>query len=187
VRNEDAESASLLYAHELAEFLDHVGAWSVAFTSPPTNSSAAGMRMLQDHVARLRPGPILLHDMRAPGAREALSETYRFLYAGGETPASPAISLFCHPHRITGAGADEASNRLLEEYTLAGRLGEQLAGDKRTWLAASQRKLEATAGELASAAEADPDSSGRLRARRLVLEALAECAENPSAGCEEQV
>lgn len=180
VRNENLERAGLVTAAEVVDFLNATGAWSLAFTSPPSNASAIGMRMLQDCVVRLRPGPVLLHDMAHPDGSRGLEAAYRFLYMHGQpAPSSPAISLYCHPVRHTSRPHDEQSAHLLNEYTLSGRLGDRLRSSKTpAWLASSQRVLEASAGELAAAMEADP-SSGRKRARSLVLDALAEYAQSP--------
>ncbi|MGH8653855.1 MAG: hypothetical protein ACREYE_17545 [Gammaproteobacteria bacterium] len=178
-RNENLEGATLVSAEKVAEFLNATGAWSLAFTSPPSNVSAVGMRMLQDCVARRRPGPVLMHDMAHPDSCRALGAAYRFLYTAEQpAPASPAISLHCHPFREAGVAPDDQSDRLLDQFTLAGKLGDRLKNSSQpVWLAASQRILEATAGDLAAAVEADPDS-GRKRARDFVLDALTEYA-NP--------
>jgi hypothetical protein len=181
-RNANLECATLVGGADLAEFLNASGAWSVAFTSPPTNASAAGMRILQHCVARSRPGPVLLHDMSHPDSKRALAAAYSFLYTPDQPPpASPAISLYCHPFRENREKGvtDDQSERLLQQFTLAGKLGDRLqTADQPAWLAASQRVLEASSGDLAAAVEADPDS-GRKRARDFVLEALAEYAADP--------
>lgn len=174
----NAQEASLLFAPELVEFLNRVGAWSVAFTSPPADHSVAGMRMLQNEVARLRPGPTMVHDMKDPDSRRALRAAYRFLFMPPQPPpASPAISLYCHPLWLTGTDTDEDSNQQLQQYTLDGKLGDRLTGTSPpAWLASSQRKLEISAEELAQAEEEDPDN-GRKRARDLVLRTLADHAQ----------
>lgn len=117
--------------------------------------------------------------MAHPDSCRALGAAYRFLYTAEQpAPASPAISLHCHPFRETGVAPDDQSERLLDQFTLAGKLGDRLKNSSQpVWLAASQRILEATAGDLAAAVEADPDS-GRKRARDFVLDALTEYA-NP--------
>lgn len=186
-RNQNTDEASLVFAPDLVEFLDTLGAWSVAFSSPPTNASAAGMRMLQDQVARLRPGPIFLHDMSHPDAKEGLAATYGFLYGEGFAPPNTAaVSLFTHPFHGADVRTDDANERLLHDYTLIGHLGDQVNGlGQPTWLATSQRILEATAGEVAAAVEEDPDS-GRKRGRDLVLAALADCARNGYTDSEER-
>jgi hypothetical protein len=185
-RNDNKAAASLIFAPDLVEFLDAVGSWSVAFSSPPSNVSAAGMRMLIDQVARIRPGPIFLHDMTHPHAREGLAATYGYLYGDGPPPDTGAVTLFTHPQRCApGRHTDETSERLLHEFTLVGHLGDRVASaGQPAWLVSSQRVLEATAGEVAASVEQDAES-GKKRARDLVLRALAEAANAPDSGPEE--
>lgn len=179
LRNMNDNAGTLLFARELAEFLNQVGAWSGALTSPPGNGSIGGMRMLQSAVARLRPGPVLLHDMSGPDSEQALGDAFRFLYAPPKPPpASPTVSLYCHPLWLTGEQADADSRQLLQQYTLDGWLGDRLANvSPPAWLASSQKKLEVMAEDFAAGEDADPDN-GKKRARELVLKALADCAES---------
>jgi hypothetical protein len=170
--------ASIVFAPELVEFLNQVGAWCVAFTSSSTDDSVAGIRMLQNTVARLRPGPAIVHEMKDPDSRRALGAAYRFLFTPPQPPpASSAISLYCHPIWVSGEEMDEDSNQQLQEFTLDGMIADRVAGSSPpTWLASSQRKLEASAEDLAEAEETDPDN-GRTRARKLVLDAITEHAQ----------
>ncbi len=170
-------TTNLVYAEEVVEFLNRIGAWSLALTAPPNNYCAASMLMLLDSVAQLRPGPGLLHEMKHPDSGTALGAAYRFLYqAGQQAPSSPAISLYCHPSREDAH--DEEAGALLSQYTLAGKLGLRLADSSQpVWLASAQRILEASAGEVAAELEADPNS-GRARARQFVVDALVESADD---------
>jgi hypothetical protein len=163
----------LLQAAELIDFLDHVGAWCAAFTSAPAEQSAAGMRMLQTEIARRRPGPLLVHDMNVAHSADALGAAYRFLFSSNRLPpASPAVALYCHPILTAEQGIDEESNKQLTEFTLDGRLHAELHDNSLPgWVLSSQRKLEVTAGLLADAQAQDQDS-GRVRARKLVLDAV---------------
>jgi hypothetical protein len=172
---QDGRHPCLACAAELIEFLDHVGAWCVAFTSAPAERSAAGMRMLQTEVARMRPGPVLVHDMNVPGSADALGMAYRFLFNGNRVPpASPAVALYCHPILASERDVDEESARQLDQFTLEGRLGAALHDDSLPGcILSSQRKLEVSAGELSDALALGPDS-GRVRARHLVLDAVSE-------------
>lgn len=185
----DTAHPCLVQANELISFLDHVGAWCAAFTSAPAEHSAAGMHMLQTEIARSRPGPLLVHDMNVAHSTDALGAAYRFLFSSGQLPpASPAVALYCHPILMAEQGIDEESNRQLVEFTLDGRLGEGLHHNSLPgWVLSSQRKLEVTAGSLADAQEHDQDS-GRVRARKLVLEAVTDYAmattQDPAAGGE---
>ncbi len=156
----------------LVTFLDHLGAWCVAFTSAPAERSAAGMRLLQTAVSRHRPGPVLVHDMNVSGSREALRAAYSFLFSQpNPPPAAPAVSLYCHPLLLDANTDDPASREQLARFTLDRRLGGKVSDPAVPWLASSQRKLEATAADLANAVE--DGAIGRARARKLVLDALA--------------
>lgn len=196
VRNSET-AASFVYAPELTEFLNQTGAWSVAFTSPPSNYSLVGMRMLQDQVARLRPGPCLLHDMVQPKAGEGLGQAYRFLYVPGwhSPPNSSSISMYCHPHReMEHAQADPASESLLNEYTLAGQLGDLLRSpDTPAWISTSQRVLEQNVSRFEVDPVSDQEaavSAGRRNASRFVAGALAKharVAENAEGGTKESL
>ena len=174
---QDSRHPCLAYAAELIEFLDHVGAWCVAFTSAPAERSATGMRMLQTQMARLRPGPILVHDMNVAGSADALGMAYRFLFSGNKLPpASPAVALYCHPVLVSERDVDEESARQLRQFTLEGRLGDALYDSSLPGcILSSQRKLEVSAGVLADAQAHEPNS-GRVRARNLVLDAVRDYA-----------
>jgi hypothetical protein len=197
VQNSATARASFVSAPELAEFLNQTGAWSVAFTSPPSNYSVVGMRMLQDQVARLRPGPCLLHDMVQPGAGEGLGQAYRFLYVRGwqPPPNSSSISLYCHPYReMERVQADLASESLLNEYTLAGRLGDLFRSpDTPAWISTSQRVLEQNVSRLAADPVSDQEvaeSAGQKNALRFVADVLAKharVAENAEGGTKESL
>lgn len=174
----------LVFATELLEFLEDVGAWSLTITSTPRNRSAAGLRMLHDRVAQQRPGPTVLHDMEYPEGLQALSCAYEFLYLPPQQPpASPMLSIYCHPLWTTGVGGDAESQRQLQQYTLDGRLSAQIDISPPAWLASAQRRLEATAGELAAAESVNPDT-GRKRAREFVVDAIAKHAQRVSGSTE---
>jgi hypothetical protein len=153
IRNIDPEWAAFISAGELCQFLNDVGAWSVAFTSPPGNSSPAGLWLLQYSVAQLRPGPVLLHDMETVEQAD-LGNAYRFLYMPEPhpPPLSRGISLYCHPHHVAAGTpeADASSARVLNDYTLAGKVGTV---KQSRWVAASQRILEQAAVKVSSAAD----------------------------------
>jgi hypothetical protein len=177
------DRGTLVFAAEIVDFLDAIGAWSVAFTSPPSNYSAVGMRMLQDQVARLRPGPCLLHDMTQPGAGEGLAATYRFLYVRSwqPPPNSPTVSLYCHPYReMQDVQTDAASERLISEFTLAGRVPDLLQSAARpAWVATAQRILEQNIGGFAVAPENEERAAvvdGQKNAVRFVADLLAKHA-----------
>jgi len=178
-RNTDPDSARFIWADELAAFVNDVGAWSVAFTSPAENYSLTGMRMLQDQIARLRPGPCLVHDMAEPAAAGALGDAYRFLYLSDWHPAprSSAIALYCHPRRQSvHQRVDEVSERVLRDVTLKGRLSDDLlSNEEHGWLSSAQRVLEQSASTLMSSGSDEEASSraGRREALQFVADTLA--------------
>jgi hypothetical protein len=179
-RNLPGASARFVWADELAAFLNDVGAWSVALTSPPGNYSLTGMRVLQDQIARLRPGPCLVHDMTQPDSATALGETYRFLYLPEWRPAprSAAIALYSHPRRQSQhQRADAVSEELLHDVTLTGRVTDaDLSFEGHGWLSTAQRLLEQSAAHLGTALPDEDQAStraGRKEALRFVADALA--------------
>jgi hypothetical protein len=179
-RNTDRSTSQLVWADELVAFLNEVGAWSLGLSSPRGNYSLTGMRLLQDEVARLRPGPCLLHDMVQPASAEAFGAAYRFLYLPGWHPApqSGAVALYCHPwHQARDARLDVRSEAILQDLTLVGRVDEHaFASPGSGWLATTQRVLEQSATQLSTPAERDDDvavESGRKDALRFVAEAIA--------------
>jgi hypothetical protein len=106
---------------------------------------------------------VLLHDIKQDSACSALAEAYHFLYDDMEDlpPASPALSLYCHPSRVKQLeqqpdALDQAG--MLNQYTLAkGETLKILESKENTpaWVASSQRYLEQSMGEML---KGDPDS-----------------------------
>jgi hypothetical protein len=154
LRNVDPEWAAFIFAPELAEFLNALGSWSVAFTSPPGNHSPGGLRLLQHELVQLRPGPVLLHDMEM-AHKDDLGNTYRFVYMPQphKPVVSGGISLYCHPYSaITGTSVvDQTSERVLRDYTLTGKVPNT---KQFRWVASSQRILEQAAVKVNTAADA---------------------------------
>ena len=99
IKGVDSSFNRFVTAEEFSQFLTDSGAWSVGFSGPSDAPSAAAMRAFHDQLARLRTGPILLHDPSRDADLTALSTAFDFLYGVSDVPppASPAISLFCHP------------------------------------------------------------------------------------------
>jgi hypothetical protein len=164
VLNDDEEWSRFIGARQLCTFLDQVGAWSVAFSSPPANYSISGLRMLQDQIARFRPGPVLFHDMALDPQRHGWDAAYQYAYAieEAQAPMSAAISLCCHPDwALPGTRVDSKTQRLLKELTLAGRIPEVFEGSENTpsWLASGQRALERSVAQLF---HASPDDAGKV-------------------------
>ena len=187
-KSDDRWEAGYVGAAELAEFLNQVGAWSIGFTSPPGNASLVGLRLLQDEIARLRPGPCLLHDMADPGSDDALGQSYRFLFnPDWQSPAgSGAVSLYCHPWHALSAGAlDSTSDKILHDVTLVGRVAdEQFAIEENAWLVSAQRVLEQSATTLACEPTAEDQASneGRRTALEFIANSFAKYASEAPAG-----
>ncbi|QPK65362.1 hypothetical protein IVG45_10715 [Methylomonas sp. LL1] len=148
----DAYWASRVDAQQLSVFLNRLGAWAVAFSSPPGNTSLGGLRLLQEQLSRLRPGPVLLHDMDQDRGSKPLANCYRFLFASkpGRPPQSAAVALSCHPLQLVGEKSESGDQSILEELTMATKLSEILRGSENTpaWIAGSQRSLEQAAAAL---------------------------------------
>jgi hypothetical protein len=180
VLEDDSGFARFAGVRQICALLDQVGAWSLAFSSPPGNYSTMGMRLLQDQVARTRPGPVLFHDMQADPDRAGLHEAYQFAYAVEEAqpPMSTAVSLSCHPEwAMPWAQGDATSRRLLNELTLASRLADVLEGAENTpsWLASGQRTLESSLSSLVSSYTDNPEqllNSGAADALRFTARLL---------------
>jgi len=158
LRNDDELYSRFVGARQICTFLDQVGAWSVAFSSQPGNYSVAGLRLLQDQISRIRPGPVLFHDMLLDPAAVNLNSAYQYAYAIEEAPApeSAAISLYCHPDWAMPVTEDE-SEQLLNQLTLAGRMPNVFKSGENTpsWLASGQRNLERSLAQLISTAPGD--------------------------------
>jgi hypothetical protein len=158
--NDDEQWSRFIGARQLCTFLDQVGAWSVAFSSPPNNHSLSGLRLLQDQIARVRPGPVLFHDMARDPSRSGWDAAFQYAYAieEVEAPTTDAVSLCCHPDwALPGSKPDSATQRLVKDLTVAGRMPDLFEGAANTpsWLASSQRSLEKSVAQLI---DASPDA-----------------------------
>lgn len=151
---------------ELQTFLTQVGAWSSAFSSLPDNFSSPGLRALADEVAQNRPGPMLMHDLRADPGGGALAAGYRFLYANAPEPppCSPALFMYCQPylslgnagvimapraHRAVAPAFAELARNTLQELQVPrsndfSPLDPVFGGDEDvpSWVAATERYAE---------------------------------------------
>lgn len=178
--NDDRGTARFVGGRQVCAFLDQVGAWSAAFSSPPGNYSILGLRMLQDQIARARPGPVLFHDMAADADNAGLNEAYQFAYAVEEAfpPMSTAVNLSCHPEwAMPWTEGDTESRRLLDDLTLAGRIPDVLEGPSNTpsWLASGQRALETSLAHLLAESPGNTErvrDSGAAEALRFTADLL---------------
>jgi hypothetical protein len=194
VFNDDEEWSRFIGARQLCTFLDQVGAWSVAFSSPPGNYSISGLRMLQDQIARFRPGPVLFHDVARDPERSGWDEAFQYAYAIEEVgaPLSAAISMCCHPDwALPGSAPDSRTQQLLKELTVAGRMPEVFEGIENTpsWLASGQRALERSVAQLFETSPHDPErvmSSGSADALRFAANLLERHAAKSFRGSEKK-
>lgn len=166
-------------------FLEQVGAWAVAFSSPPGNTSVLGLRMLFDEVSRTLNGPAILHDIAADGTGHALQAAYWHIFAPREAPLprSPALALATHPAWVGGVSAGASGLRmqaLVDEYSLQSRVSSlSSAEDTPSWVSAQQRRLEKTIAAIAAVPEADRDTAheaGVLDALRFTADLVAKYA-----------
>ncbi len=177
--NKDHGWALFVGAQQLMTFSTHLGASSVGFSSPERNFSELGLRLLADQLARLRPGPVLLQEVRGDPGCQTLAEVYSFLYdeMRDTPPSSPALALYCHPSRVKQIAqqpGDINQESILNQYTLAkGETLKIMEAKENTpsWVASSQRYLERSVAELI---ETEPTSSSSVPSatRQGVEEAL---------------
>jgi hypothetical protein len=195
LQNDDERFARFVGARQICSFLDQVGAWSVAFSSQPGNYSIAGLRLLHDQMAHIRPGPVLYHDMQLDPESLGLCETYQYAYAIEEAfpPKSSAISLICHPDwAMPVSDPDDESKNLVDTLTLAGRMPDVFEGVENTpsWIASGQRSLERSVAQLISTTPANPAEvlqSGTADALRFVSDVLARHAKSFGLGVKEKL
>ncbi len=162
--NEDRRWALFVGAQQLMTFSTYVGASSVGFSSPERNYSELGLRLLADQLARLRPGPVLLQEVRGDPGCQTLAEVYSFLNdeMRDMPPSSSALALYCHPSRVKQIAqqpGDINQESILNQYTLAkGETLKIMESKENTpsWVASSQRYLEQSVAELI---ETEPTSS----------------------------
>jgi hypothetical protein len=196
-RNRDREI--FIGAQQLDLFLTSAGAWSVGFSAPPQNYSGSGLLLLANQLAKTRPGPLLLHDFADDQNCDALGAAFRFLFSGsGAAPASPAISLYCHPdtvqREVSGSYGIEPADDKLGYLTLAHsdecRRLLQTKAETPGWLAKSQRVLEQSAAELnrSEPPEDNPSATraGSERALSFVADTLARYATSQPSGAPDQ-
>lgn len=133
---------------ELGRFLLGIGAWSLGFSSPPSNASEFGLRLLADEFAQVRPGPVFHHHLPLDVGLEALQATYRLLYARERAmpPSMPSVSLCCQP-ALLGGPQPAAMVKSMRAPLLLGE-AVKVHGEPPSWLASTQRLLEEKAFEV---------------------------------------
>jgi hypothetical protein len=184
VVDEDRRLARFVGPQQLTTFTQRIGAWSIGFSSPENNFSAPGLRLLADQIARLRPGPVLIHETIVDSNLIDVGEAYRFLYNAEQDtlPSSAAVGLYSHPARVRQLSPDIAQTEQAQElsdYTLAkGQTLQILEAHMNTpvWVASSQRYLEQSAAEVLSAGQSSaaqsPTQAGEEEALKLLADVL---------------
>jgi len=158
--NGDWRDARYVGVAELASFLTQTGAWSAIFSSPPSNYSEAGLRLLADSIAQARPGPVMFHTLAAPGLDPLLAQAYGFLYARqpSAAPSGAGWFAYCQPEIVVGLQRPDAgsrrygsaldANRTLLEQGVPARKGKRggaaatAAAPAASWVSAAQRYVE---------------------------------------------
>jgi hypothetical protein len=186
LHNEDRQWARFVGTREISMFLDQLGAWSAVLTSSPDNFSVAGLRILQDELTEYVAGPVMLYNMADDPANNDLRTAYQYVFGvGTEQPEEmPAVSLYTHPDWGQPAGTAEEipTQHLMEEFTLAGRLGDAFASPEEVpgWLAAGQRSLERSINKISVSGEETEANratqQGRQDALRLTADLFAKFA-----------
>jgi hypothetical protein len=184
--NRDREDARYVTAAELATFLTQTGAWSAFFSNPPRNYSEAGLRVVADTLAQMRPGPVVHHSLHPNTPLDELVDLYRFLYAPGPRPVPLQHDWFayCQPALVLTqaplvGGAPKRANRALDANAALFTPTPAIAAPVRrvrgranamafaapaakdevpSWVSASQRYVEQVSADLTR--EGDPRGAG---------------------------
>jgi hypothetical protein len=160
--NDDRQWARFIGPNQMAAFLTQIGAWSVGFSSPSINFSLMGSRLCVDKLARLRTGPILLHEVAGDPECDALTQAYIALLSQTGPRMASDIVLYCHPRLFPEtAWGDEMG---YAESLVTSALGaERPSGSTSSWVTSTRRYLEQTAAVLFPE-QADPGSAEQLAA-----------------------
>jgi hypothetical protein len=184
--NTDQEWSRFIGSAELDSFLVHVGAWSVAFSSPPGNFSPEGLRLLVHQISEDGGRSTLLHDLAEDQECAQLTKAYRFLYHPGANvaPDGAGLSIYCHPSAVKASTAASHFVRgvtmalpnsfgftVPEDVTEAVAAGVENAlrkfhekGEIPPWLATTQRFVEQRKLELRRLErEVDPNARDQLQ------------------------
>ncbi len=160
-------------AAAMATFLTQVGAWAVGFTLPVPTYSPAGVRLMVDHLSRIQPGAMLIHELAHDRTARQLERAYAFLASTGpgRPPATGAIALTTHPQALTGeAGATTPVNVVPGDN--ARRLLES-PGITPSWLASGQRFLEQTSARILEEQAETPEAQAVQEGTQRAVEVLA--------------
>jgi hypothetical protein len=201
-----SERMDFLTPQQIEAFLTQLGATTLATTLPPHGRGLLFLRLLAYQIDYMRPGSVLLHDMKEAAPAYSVGAAYGCLY--GSRPAKapkttsyisiyhnpalfePEFAAAQRPHSgvLGSSTAPEASTSqnsggadVLGEYTLAkGQTLDILTSSENTpgWLAASQRFLEREAAELndEEALANNPVAQGKAEALKALSDLIAQHA-----------
>jgi hypothetical protein len=159
-------------AAAMATFLTQAGAWAAGFTLPVPTHSAAGVRLMVDHLSRIQPGAILVHELaRDPSARQ-LERAYAFLASTrpDRPPATGAIALTTHPQTLAGEHGTANTVNIVPGDN-ARRLLEA-PGVTPSWLASGQRFLEQTSARVLEERADTPEQQAVQEGTQRAVEVL---------------
>ncbi len=154
---EDRLWARFIGPNQLATCLSQLGAWGVGFSSPNPNYSALALRQLVDDVARLRPGPVIHHDLAGDPNGEQLALAYDSVITRHGPVFMKNVFMYVHPRAFYPQEPDEVG--LAEQ--LVSEILEASPGDETppAWVTSTRRYLEQSAA-LLFPSEAAPTSAG---------------------------
>jgi len=177
--NSDETTARFVGTAELTAFLTQVGAWAVAFSSPPRNFSEMGLRVFADTLAQLRPLFVLYHDLDEGGDPhcEAMERAYR-LFASpepGRPPVSASVFMYCQPYRVKGGTLPEKPRK--SPAIAVAEASPDLVNLVRSsenvpnWIAASQRYIDQCQWQLRKTGpQGGQDASSTARGQKEAVE-----------------
>lgn len=179
--------SEIVAPRELAMFLQQVGAWAIAFSSPQFNTCDLGLRMLFHEISGLIAGPAAVHDIAADVDKAAVGMLYRYMLApqSSPTPVSPALALATNPGWLGAVNQqwDDRMEHFVREYTLFGRAENATSPSPApaapSWVTSQQRILEKSVAELAAAPQSPTEQAredGILEALKFTTSLLAQHA-----------
>lgn len=161
--NTDESLSRFVGSAEVLALLSTLGSWSVAFSGPPDNYSAVGLREIAGAVAEARPGPVLAHETEVDPSLEQLATALRLAWAGGEPAPLAGVALWVHPQLVSGQAYPgqrqqepmlvdaDSQSQLLSGATLAA-LG---SSSTPTWVASTARIIEQAQAQWFCATQSD--------------------------------
>jgi len=182
----DAWECSYVTGDDVRRLADSLGAETLSFGSPPDNRSDVATRLVADTAGLQRSGPTLYLDLRAPeqDPERVLGEAVAFLVAGGDepVPTDPRLFAYLQPEHLQAALAEPVPAPAMAAPEdprapsspgswpgfVPGRVPERGARPVEdwkdadvvpTWVASSERYLDAGYADLAKSAAPPPQAT----------------------------